>query len=426
MTLETAAVGTTPAPEPHHDDHEPAADRAHPTEPVGSARPLVLDRLLSVAVLTPAQASLVAVQLLDAADRGDSAAGESPVGACLGAVTLTPAGIVEVSSPQAGAGTPLSEPLGQLLENARRLPVHPRPAQLLLLRRLEDAATEPVLAPGARARALEDALADALGPRARQRLTGQLAALVEAFAHVAPGVPARPDADTAPAAPAARASSRRGSSSRQGPQRAAPARAASKHPRRRRALLRPRAKGRVAFLAFVLVAGLALSGYVVLGGPGSTIVGSLGRDRNPGAPDTTGPDQPATQPTTEPAQAKDRVRTVASLAPRRAGPITGVTLQKTGGCSPGALCPVTVTVHFRPTATTRSIGWRVGAAPACTRRVTWSSPVTVTAQPGWTTVYASSSVRVPKGRPVALVALTTTPDRAQSRPVPVTGSSQRC
>ena len=114
------------------------------------------------------------------------------------------------------------------------------------------------------------------------------------------------------------------------------------------------------------------------------------------------------------------------LAGRHTGAITGVAVQKTGSCKPGALCPVKVTVHFRPASTTRPIGWKVGAARLCTRGITWSAPTTVTAQAGWTTVFASSSVRVPNGRSLALIALTTTPARAQSRPVPVTGSKLHC
>ena len=42
------------------------------------------DRLLSVAVLTPAQASLVAVQLLDAAHLEGPGDGEPPSSTCLG------------------------------------------------------------------------------------------------------------------------------------------------------------------------------------------------------------------------------------------------------------------------------------------------------------------------------------------------------
>ena len=96
-------------------------------------------------------------------------------------------------------------------------------------------------------------------------------------------------------------------------------------------------------------------------------------------------------------------------------------MQKAGSCTPGALCPVTVTVHVRPAATTRAVTWKVGAARSCRSGITWSPPTSVTAQPGWTTVYASSSVPVPRGRSLALVALTTAPGPG---PVP-TGAGHR-
>ncbi|HET7518958.1 MAG TPA: hypothetical protein VFN05_14975, partial [Actinomycetes bacterium] len=142
------------------------------------------------------------------------------------------------------------------------------------------------------------------------------------------------------------------------------------------------------------------------------------------APATAAPAQPSKKSANQPQP--HRPQGVPALAGRHAGPITGVTLQKTGTCKPGALCPVKVTVHFRPAATSHPVGWKVGAARLCKRGINWSAPTTVTAQPGWTTVFASSSVRVPKGRSLALIALTTTPARAQSGPVPVTGSSLRC
>jgi hypothetical protein len=181
----------------------------------------------------------------------------------------------------------------------------------------------------------------------------------------------------------------------------------------------------VALAALVVGAAvLAVSGYVVLGGPGSDIAGSLGRADTPGAPDTTAPDESVDQPAKKPKA--DRAQAVRTVAPRQAGAITGVALERTGDCRPGSLCPVTVTVQLRPASTSRTIGWRVGAARVCKPGITWSRPVTVTAQPGWTTVYASSSVRVPQGRSFALTALTTTPARAQSRPVPVAGASLQC
>jgi hypothetical protein len=381
---------------------------------------VTLDRLLSVAVLTPAQASLVAVKLIEAARLAGAGNGSSPAGTRLAGVTLTPDGEVEVTR-SADAGATVTELIEKLLHSARRLPAHPRPDQLVLLRRLEETAGDPVLGPDARARALEEALVDALGPGARQLLTGQLAALVEAFGHVAPGVPVGVDAPPAVGPERSPARARPAADRR----RAEPARPAAKRaPRRGRVLLRRRTKGREALVVLVVALVLAVSGYVVLGGAGSDIVGSLGREDSPAAPDPT-PDEPAAQPATKPDQ--DRApRAVRSVAPRQAGAITGVALERTGSCRPGSLCPVTVTVRFRPASTSRTIGWRVGAARVCRSGITWSGPVTVTAQPGWTTVYASSSVRVPKGRRLALTALTTTPARAQSRPVPVANASLQC
>src|SRR6185437_8958841 len=98
------------------------------------------------------------------------------------------AGDVDVGLPDGDEGTRITELLEQLLQNARRLPAHPRHEQVLLLHRLEEATRDPLLEPGARARELEGALADTLGAGARQRVCGQLAALVDAFAHVTPSV----------------------------------------------------------------------------------------------------------------------------------------------------------------------------------------------------------------------------------------------
>jgi hypothetical protein len=421
MTQETAASGTEASvPAQRTSEQEPAPGNARAGEPVDSVKPVSFDRLLSVATLTSAQAALVAVRLLDAAQLAGSGNGGPSPRTSLGAVTLTVAGEIDVRPSPPDQGTPVIELLEELLQNARRLPVHPRPEQLSMLRRIEEATSEPLVDPGARARVLEAALADTLGPRAHELVTGQLAALVAAFAHVAPSVPAPVELLLDPA-PARAAAPPKGAAAR----RAAPAgRPTNRPPRRQRVLLHRRNRGRVALIALVVVAMLAVSGYVVLGGPGADIVSSLGGNDAPAAPDTTAPDTPAKEPAKQPKP--DRAEAVATLAPRQAGAITGVRLQKAGACQPGALCPVTVTVTFRPATTSRTIGWKVGAAQVCKPGITWSPPVTVTAQPGWTTVYASSSVRVPKGRSLALTALTNAPARAQSRPVPVAGASLQC
>jgi hypothetical protein len=422
---------TSPLPEQRTGERESTAD---PLQTKGSIRPVPFDRLLTVAVLTPAQASLVAVRLLDAAHLSGPVEGEDFAAACLGAVTLTPSGDVEVGLPHADEGTRVTELLKQLLQNARRLPAHPRQEQLLLLHRLEEATREPLLEPGAQARELEGALADTLGSGAQRRICAQLAALVDAFAHVTPSVPSPTEASAAstqvgPATSAAAspdAASVTPGSSRTAPRRTAPTRPApSRTPRRSRGLFHPRKRGRrVALVVLVLAAVLVGSSYVLLRGPGAGIIGALGRGSHSAAPTTPGPAQPSKKPTNQPQPRHPQA--VPALAGRHTGAITGVAVQKIGSCQPGALCPVKVTVHLRPASVPRPIGWKVGAARVCKRGIIWSAPTTVTAQAGWTTVFANSSVRVPHGRSLALIALTTTPDRAQSRPVPVTGASLRC
>lgn len=429
MPHEAAGSSTTPSV-PYVDGQESPAGELSTGAATGSGG-VALGRLLSVAVLTPAQACLVAAELLQAAHRRGGPTDGQPAPRPLGPVTVTPTGEIHVSPPPLGAGTPADEPLEQLVHNARRLPAHPRPDQLALLRRLEEAAGDPALEPGVRAHVLLAALADTLGPGARERLTRQLAALVDAFAQLAgaaagadqPDVPRQPGPADAPEAgptePRVRPASR-------APRRATPLpHGAGRAPRRGGSLRRPRTRARrLGLVALVALAVLVAGGYAVLRGTGTDVVDALGLGGRPAAPETSAPAAPSTRPA-EQARGRDR-GAVPALAARRAGPVTGVTVRKTGSCRPGALCPVKVTVHFRPTTTSRAITWKVGAARLCKRGISWSAPTTVTARPGWTTVYASSSVRVPKGRSLALVALTTAPARAQSRPVPVVGSSLHC
>lgn len=409
----TSAVRTTDSdPDQGSGEQESTAD---PPQVGTSVRRVPLDRLLSVAVLSPAQALLVAIQVLDAANMRGTANGTRPADACLWAVALTPSGDVEVGLAQAGEGSQVTELLEQLSQNASRLPAHPKPEQVVLLRRLEEAAAGLQLEPGARARELEDALAELLGSGARQRLSGQLAALVGAFAHIAASVAVSPEALGAPGR------------SRSDPHRAAPKRSKASRPTRGgQALSHRRARTRrTALVGLVLTAALASGGgYVVLRNPDIGQAGVLGGDNGPSESTTTAPSDSSQEPAKQP-QSRPR-QDVEALADRHAGPITGVEVQKADGCTPGAACPVTVTVHFRPASTTQSVVWKVGSARLCGSGITWSPPITVTAQPGWTTVYASSSVRLPRGRSLALVALTTAPARAQSPPVPVTGPSLRC
>lgn len=413
MARETSPPGTTDSgPDRGAVEQERAAD----PPPTGtSAGRVPLDRLLSVVLLTPAQASLVAAHVLDAIRVILTGNGTHPAGDHRWSVALTPSGEVDVSRARGAEGARVTELLEQLAENARRLPAHPRPEQRSLLHVLEEAAADPQPDPGARARELEGALVEVLGPGARQRLSGQLAALVGAFAHIAPssvGIPVDALAAVGGARP--------------DPQPDAPTRFAPSHPSwRSRTVAHRGARPRRTALVVVLVSlALAASGYVALRSPDDEGGGGRGDDNAEASPAPTAPPDSSEESGKRPRTGERQ--DVAALAGRQAVPITGVEVQKTGSCTPGAPCPVTVTVRFRPASATQPVTWKVGTARLCGSGITWSAPITVTAQPGWTSVYASSSVPVPEGRSLALVALTTAPARAQSPPVPVTGSSLRC
>lgn len=413
MAQETAPPRTTRSG-PDQDPHEepPATDPA----PAGApTRRVPLDQLLSVVVLSPAQALVLAVRVLDAVGLALTGNGTHPADTQRWTVALGPAGEVDVRRAPEGQGARTTDLLEQLGQNARRLPAHPRPEQLELLRVLEAAAADPHPEPGPRARQLEGTVTEVLGHDAAPRLAGQLARLVGAFAHIAPSV----SATTTP-----------GGSAGVGPDplRAVPPRRPLDHraprrpvvgrPVRRRRRARTR---RTALVLLFLAAAVAGSAYVVLRDPGADGTGAAAREDRGTTTTPSGSGAKASQK-----KATPPARGVATMAPRQAGQVTGVQVQKVGACTPGAPCPVTVTVHLRPSASTQSVVWRVGAARLCSTGTTWSQPVAVTAQPGWTTVYASSSVAVPPGRSLALVALTSAPARAQSPPVPVAGSSPGC
>lgn len=170
----------------------------------------------------------------------------------------------------------------------------------------------------------------------------------------------------------------------------------------------------------LLLAVVAASGYVLLRDPDGGEVGAAAPEPTSDTP------APATRRDAAGRETSRPEHPAASLADRSAGPVSGVAVERTSACAPGAPCAVTTTVRFSPSATAQPVTWRVGTAPWCGRRMTWSAPVTVTAQPGWTSVYATTSVPLPRDPSVALVALTSAPARAQSAPVPAAGTSLSC
>lgn len=411
-------------------DPGPPAPEAEEERPAGSPGPAAeagrvpLDRLLGMVTLSPAEAAFVAARLMETSDVPHPVDGAFDLTLTHDdrwVVALTDSGDVEATRAGPRSGAALPELLGELVHSARRLPAHPSAAQLALLRRLEEAAADTTPDPGARAARLRRALVETVGADASERLRAQLADLVRAYVHMAASTTAQPGVPTPTPADVARPDPHP-----PGPRRPAPTRLSRRRPRSRGpARSRRRAPaGRVALALVLLLVAVVGSGYVLAtrgDDPGA------GADRSDPAPTEPGGKASAGESPEPAGRASSRPRPrVETLAPRQAGAVTGVELRRAGDCSPGALCAVTVTARFRPAATAQVVTWRVGTATSCNGGVSWSPPVSVTAQPGWTRVYASSSVQVPRRPAVALVATTTAPARAQSSPVPVTGSSLRC
>ena len=183
-------------------------------------------------------------------------------------------------------------------------------------------------------------------------------------------------------------------------------------------------------IAVLVVAALAAGGYAFAKEPAGNLVdwvlnrgdehraGPLPRtDRTPTSPGTStgdgeGPAGQAPGPVPE-------------LGPARAGAITGVSLRPLTGCSPGSTCLLRVTARITPSTSSREVVMQVSVANRCTGAVRTAPTETVTAQSGWTSVFVTSSIRLPKAGSLAAVAVTTAPARAASPPllVPATGGS---
>ena len=78
-----------------------------------------------------------------------------------------------------------------------------------------------------------------------------------------------------------------------------------------------------------------------------------------------------------------------------------------------------------PASQARAVGLQVNVVNRCTGKVHPSPAGTITAQPRWTSVFVTTTLRMPRFPSAAVVATTTTPARAASPPllVPVGGGS---
>ena len=401
--LRTTTTGPHGPAAPPDEETSVTWDEWRPPPPT-VARSVPLADLLTIAALTPAQAVLVTADLLHVTG---AAAPERvhPV--------LRTDGAVDISDMDGDIpSVPLRDLLDEVVRNARRLPSHPQPRQVRLLHHLEEQVAS-TGDPAERGTALRGAYGGGR-PRAVTRTRRELVALVEAFNGIAvsrstSSVPINGHALAVTPVP-------RPVSLRPHDRPHAPRQLSRRRRRSRRMLV---------ILGIVALA-LVVGGYVFLRGPVSDLI-----DHVRGNSNTAGTNQPAPPPTTghhhRPAgHTTAHHPSFPTLAPQSNGPVRAVTLQKINGCAPGTTCGVTVTVHLTPAGVSQVVGWRVGVMKNCARPTTWSPVTTVTAQPGWSQVFAPSSVQVPNGRSLALVALTSTPKHAQSQPIPLGGTPLHC
>ena len=111
---------------------------------------------------------------------------------------------------------------------------------------------------------------------------------------------------------------------------------------------------------------------------------------------------------------------VAPPAPPAAGPITRVDLRPVQPCAPGAACTLRTQLVVVPQQQPQTITWDLRVINRCTGETATAPGGTVTVPPNADRADAVSTVALPAGRALAVVAVTNQPFVAASGPVAVT------
>lgn len=367
---------------------------APPADPVGT---ITLARLLEVAWLTPAQAVLVAALALERA--GAARGSLDPA-----AIVLTDSGEVLVEGdhrPGPGAAELLAVLRREAHVRTNARTHHPALSDDELLHGLDVLAAGGCPDPAGAATDLW-ALLHAHG-HGGGRLSTQLGALVRqarlGFAAAASGDHRPDEAD-----------------------RAVPARPRDQHHRRVDHGHHTRRGRLLGALAALVVVVLLTAGYFTLTGQTTALLHRVLGPHHPAGTSSTGTHRQARHPTSTRHHARPVTRHHHRhrFGPLSAGPVHGVSVQAPG-CVLGAACTVRVTVATDPATGAAPVSWRVGVVDRCGRRTSWSPVTSVTPLTGWTSVYATTTVTLPRVHRTALVARTTAPARAASHLLPLPG-----
>lgn len=431
-----------------HQSVLPTAGEAAPSAP--SPKPkrpdsVALRRLLAVATLTPAQAALLAEDLvaeliaLHSADRSPSTISDRWLHLTTDGRLTVAAGNSDVIPVQGSSVVAEAAALvRRLAENAQggRTSDRARAAQLTAQ------VSAPVDGFGALRERVYAGVAAILGDEAnerRDRARRELAALVAATRgepRTTQAVTTAPATTTGQAATGQAATGQVAIAERPQPPAAAVSFAPLAMPRHVRTWhhrsRRPSRKIILITVATVLVAALVWWGVpqawteLRRGWQAMFTTEEPSRDLTPLSPDLTparAPDSPRKAHGKEPREPRE----VTLPAPKAAGPVQSVTLEAAEGpCLPGESCAVRVDVRFTPSQAPRSIGWRLLVINRCTGKTTRHNGLTLTAEPGWQQVYGISSPDLPKSKALAIMAVTRTPAKAASEPLYLPGPDATC
>ncbi|MGN6331010.1 MAG: hypothetical protein ACTHOD_05065 [Motilibacteraceae bacterium] len=120
------------------------------------------------------------------------------------------------------------------------------------------------------------------------------------------------------------------------------------------------------------------------------------------------------------------VAALPSLGPSTAGVVATVDARALGACAPGTACTLRVVVQVQRQQRAVPVRWAVLAVDRCTARRTTLPGGSLTVPAGSTTASALRTVTLPKGKALAVGAVTTAPARAASKPLPAPARPPTC
>lgn len=341
-----------------------------------------VQRLLSLATLSSAQAAYIAARML-AGLATLHAAGRAHGRLSAGNVLIDRDGTVQLSdwaletdATPSGDLAAARQLIAALVRNADR----PAARRGELLHRLEDLAAAPITDATAAAAELEDALGDTA------TVADELGVLV--------GASNRPPGGVVAAAPLP-------------PRLPQDRRPLTRHPVPRR---------------WVVAAGTVL----VLAAAGAAVV-AVSQHRHETAANPPASHSSARHPASpKPVPHSPAPAAATAVAPRSAGFVNGVELTPVETCQPGASCSVRVTIKITAHNDVKHLTWTFVLVDPCTGSRTDVPGGSMIAQPSWQHIYTTTRVPLPQIRSVALLAMTTAPVRAASAPVTVPSGHAQC